>query len=56
MLQLLGNIAPIPVVHICLGDGPRQRWHAGMHRWREGAGVDVVLQQQHLPVTEVAIT
>jgi hypothetical protein len=40
--------APVGVVHVCLGDGPGQRRHTRVHRRGEGAGVDVVLQQQHL--------
>ena len=39
---------PLGVVDVGGGDRPRQRRHARVHRRREGAGVYVMLQQQHL--------
>ena len=48
-----GN-APLWVVNVGLGDAPRQRGHTSMHCWGEGAGVDVILNQQHLRSSHVS--
>jgi len=39
---------PVRIINVCFGDAPWQGRHACMHRGREGAGVDVILKQQHL--------
>ena len=44
----LRHQSPVGVIQIGLGDAPGQGGYARMHGRREGAGVDVVLYQQHL--------
>ena len=39
---------PVGIFDVCFSDAPWQGRHACMHRRREGAGVDVILKQQHL--------
>ena len=42
------RLAPVGVLNVCRGDGPWQRRHACVDRRAEGAGVDVVFNQQYL--------
>lgn len=42
------SVPPVGVIEVSLRDAPGQRRHAGMHRGREGARVDIILQQQYL--------